>query len=472
MKNGTNGNVSTFFSTGNPDLSCINVDNAAAAAILSSWTTDPTTSFEVGCNETNVPDTSFENYLETHSAAGGTVPVGDLTSMGNGTDADGIVYTTRIENVTGLSMPFKGIANLIGIEDFTALETLSCPFNDIVEIDLSSNLALTSLNALTNDLESLDVSNNTNLTFLSISSNDIQSLDVSNNSALTYIAVANNELTFLNLQNGNNGNVTNFFGNQNSGLTCINVDDSTASYLNNTSIWVKDTAANYGIHCDETYILDPNFEDYLETHNAAGEIVPLNDPSSMGNGIDGDNYVLTSNINTVTNLNVASKGISDFTGIEDFVELTFLNVTSNTNTSIDVSSLPQLETLLAHSTLSITSVNVTGLTNLTYLRVNNTSITNLDISTNVSLDRLWAFGLPSISGIIDTTNNPLIRELVISNSGLTGALDVSHLTSLTYLECRDNDFSDLNVNNGNNNNVTFFNATGNSNLTCIHVDDD
>ena len=471
MKNGTNGNVSTFFSTGNPDLSCINVDNAAAA-ILNSWNKDATTNFEVGCNETYVPDTSFENYLETHTAAGDTVSVGDPTSMGNGTDGDGIVYTTRIENVTGLSMPFKGIVNLIGIEDFTALETLSFPFNDVVEVDLSYNLALTSLNALTNDLESLDVSNNINLTSLSISSNDIQSLDVSNNSALTYIAVANNELTFLNLQNGNNGNVTNFFGNQNSGLTCINVDDETASYLSNTSIWVKDTAANYSIRCDETYILDPTFEDYLETHNAAGATVPLNDPSSMGNGIDGDNYVLTANINTVTNLNVASMGISDFTGIEDFVGLTSLNITSNTNSSIDVSNLLLLETLSAHSSSSITAVNVTGLTNLTFLRVNNTSITNLDISTNVSLERLWAFNLPNISGMIDITNNPLIWQLVISGSGLTGALDASHLTNLTYLECRNNDFSDLSVNNGNNNNITFFNATGNPNLTCIHVDDE
>ena len=54
-----------------------------------------------------------------------------------------------------------------------------------------------------------------------------------------------------------------------------------------------------------TYVPDDNFEDYLESH-------------SMGNGIANDDYVLTSNINTVTYLSLNNENISDLTGIEDF----------------------------------------------------------------------------------------------------------------------------------------------------------
>ena len=44
-----------------------------------------------------------------------------------------------------------------------------------------------------------------------------------------------------------------------------------------------------------TYVPDNNFENYLETHNSSGAIVPLGDPTSMGDGILNDS-VLTSNI--------------------------------------------------------------------------------------------------------------------------------------------------------------------------------
>ena len=172
---------------------------------------------------TTIPDSAFETFLEANG-------------MGNGIAGDNLVTTANIENVIALSMGFKGIENLTGIEDFMALETLSCPFNDIETIDLSSNLALTSLTATSSKIKFLNVSNNTNLTSLTVSNNNIEYLDLSNNSNLTYIAVSNNELTFLNVQNGNNGNVTSFIATGNSNLECINVDDETASYLNNTSI--------------------------------------------------------------------------------------------------------------------------------------------------------------------------------------------------------------------------------------------
>jgi len=50
-------------------------------------------------------------------------------------------------------------------------------------------------------------------------------------------------------------------------------------------------------------------------------------------------------------------------------------------------------------------------------------------------------------------------------------LDVSENTALTDLWCYSNQLTSLDIRNGSNTNITKFNATDNSNLTCIFVDD-
>jgi Leucine-rich repeat (LRR) protein len=53
-----------------------------------------------------------------------------------------------------------------------------------------------------------------------------------------------------------------------------------------------------------------------------------------------DDSVPTANINTVTSLDLHGYGITDLTGIEDFVALTYLDCGDNqlTSTSLDVSN--------------------------------------------------------------------------------------------------------------------------------------
>ena len=69
-----------------------------------------------------------------------------------------------------------------------------------------------------------------------------------------------------------------------------------------------------------TYVPDDNFEQAL---------------IDLGYDDVLDDYVLTENINSVTDLDVNSKEISDLTGIEAFTSLIDLNVRSNQLTSID-----------------------------------------------------------------------------------------------------------------------------------------
>jgi len=66
----------------------------------------------------------------------------------------------------------------------------------------------------------------TALTHLYCMDNYLTSLDLSNNTALTNLKCNNNQLTNLDVRNGNNTNVFQFQSVSNAYLTCINVDDS------------------------------------------------------------------------------------------------------------------------------------------------------------------------------------------------------------------------------------------------------
>ena len=111
----------------------------------------------------------------------------------------------------------------------------------------------------------------------------------------------------------------------------------------------------------QTYVPDDVFESYLEFHG-------------MGNGIVNDDYVFTNAIDTLKTLELTSSTstITDLTGIEDFIDLSFLD-------------LPFI---------SVTSLDLTNNTELTYLRIcNSQQITflNLQNGFNSNLD-LWLYG--------------------------------------------------------------------------------
>ena len=125
--------------------------------------------------KTYVPDDNFEQAL---------------INLGYDNVLDDSVATANINTVISLQVYQLNIADLTGIEDFTALTTLECYLNQLT------------------------------------------SLDVSNNTALTYLNCGHNELTTLDIRNGNNINVTNFQSLYNPNLTCINVDNAVWSTAN------------------------------------------------------------------------------------------------------------------------------------------------------------------------------------------------------------------------------------------------
>ena len=250
---------------------------------------------------TLIPDSTFEQKL---------------INYGYDTIHDGQVFTSSINSITSLTLASPSLTNLIGIEDFTSLMSLSIStssisnidisnnqyltvlmiiqsqlssidltnnpnltnvdirWNNISSIDLSNNLNLTQLETAYNPINSLDLSNNIYLTELFCHNNQLNSLDLNNNGFLEYLSCANNLITSLDLsnnplltnincsdnpleclnyQNGNNLNLSSLNA-LNTNLSCIQVDDSTWS----TDIWNLPPSLNLSVYVDSTTYYSTN----------------------------------------------------------------------------------------------------------------------------------------------------------------------------------------------------------------------
>lgn len=184
---------------------------------------------------TYVPDDNFEAYLESYG-------------MGNGILNDDSVLTANISGVMYLSVPYLGIADLTGIEDFTALISLNCidneltflnlsqnvnlvsvlcSINHITSLDLSGNPSLQTLYCNHNPLVSLNLSQNVNLETLGCFDTELSSIDLSQNSTLNIFRCYNTQLTSLDLSH----NAITFFIANNNPLKCVNIKNGYNSYI-------------------------------------------------------------------------------------------------------------------------------------------------------------------------------------------------------------------------------------------------
>lgn len=281
---------------------------------------------------------------------------------------NGSVLNNSIVNITSLDVSSSTIKDLTGIEGFTNLTDLNCSGNLILNLNLSQNKLLTTLNS------------------------------------------SNNKLLSLNLKNGDKNHFNNSNFSNNPDLTCIQVEDADYATTNWTSI--KDAIANYNVDCNAyTSIPDPNFEDKL---------IALNIDKDGKNG-----KVLSANIKKVTSLDLSNSNISDATGIEDFTSLTYLDLSTN----------------------NLSTINVSQNTLLTKLDLNYNKITNLDVSTNKELFNL-SFAANQIS-TIDLSQNKKLHSLTADNNSLS-VLDLTANNELEIISCGSNNLTTLNTSNQSN----------------------
>ena len=289
------------------------------------------------CQNTFVPDANFEQALIDEGYDSGPL--------------DGNVLTSNISGILNLDIKNRGITNLTGIEDFSALKNLDCSGNLLINIDVrplsnlqilwcfenqitnlnvNQNISLTALRCENNRLTNLNLSNNINLVDLACEQNKIttidvlnsvslnrfqcgnnllNTLDVSANANLSYLSCEQNQLTSLNLLSNNQLSLLNCFNNQiteldltrNPNLTDVNCSTNQLCSLNlNNGSNSTITDVNFDLNTDLNCVVVDNangnhsnwvpasFSNYVESPDECRDFIPVD---SLENVI-GTSYTL------------------------------------------------------------------------------------------------------------------------------------------------------------------------------------
>lgn len=241
-------------------------------------------------------------------------------------------------------------------------------------------------------------------------------------------------------------------------------------------------------------IPDPNFKAKLldtSTYPVATDIFG----NQMVIDTNGDGEIQQSEAQLIPNLNLSSANITSLEGLQYFTNLQSLRCDDNSLTSIDVTSLTQLAGLSCRNN-QLTSLNVVGLANMTFLEVPFNQLTSIDLTGLVALQWLVCKDnhLSSLNPIaftslahIDCANNqitslnvsafPNLTRLYCSNNQLT-TLDLNGLTHLVELNCNTNQLTALDVTqsvditdiNCSGNLITTLNINGLSHLINLYCD--
>ncbi|WP_298764478.1 MBG domain-containing protein [uncultured Polaribacter sp.] len=180
-----------------------------------------------------------------------------------------------------------------------------------------------------------------------------------------------------------------------------------------------------------------NISNYQSVEDLGGFCPDPNDPFCGGGGFGPTGVFL-------------SYGISDFTGIEAFTNLTSLTCSGNELSSLDVSTLSNLIYLdcsnnINYNTTSQTFLGISSLilpssSSLETLISSSNNLVNLDLSQQNSLEVLSS-NYNRISTINFPTTN-ILTNLSINNNKLT-TLNLSPFLNLTNLDCSNNKISTI-----------------------------
>ena len=372
----------------------------------------PDNSPGVFVSEMVFPDENFRNWLLSQDYG-----------------KSGYITAAGLAGVTTINVNEKSIADLKGIEYFTALKELSCNNNQLTALDLSANTALETLHCNNNQLTALDMSANTALRNLNCYSNQLTALDVSKNEALVLLNSSNNALSALDVKANTALSALYCYDNQ---LTALDVSKNMAleemlCYDNKlTALDVSKNTALTILYCYGNQIRGKGMQTLINSlHSTGGYLCVYTSAATDGNEINtiqvgeakakkwtvterngssevdyagihavvidetnfpdycfrenwiliqtfaDDNYLNDKEAASVTAIDVSNKGIADLTGIEHFTALKTLNCSGNslTTSTLDVSKNTALEVL----NCSINQLN------------------DLDVSKNTALKELYCY---------------------------------------------------------------------------------
>ena len=418
---------------------------------------------EIEINSTTFPDEKYRNCV-----------------LGLTCGEDGYLTPPEIARETSQYIYNKGIANLKGIEYFTALHELKCYGNQLTTLDLSNNKALKELRCQANKLTALDLSKNTALIYLHCNDNQLTTLDLSKNTALIELYCFNNQLTSLKLNSNMEVEKVYCYGNKLRGssvTTLINSLPSTTTggtlyfYKNETSTGNSMTLAQVkAAKAKKWNVLMYDGKDWVD-YIGSDVIAVINETNFpdekfrnwvLAQDYGKDGYLTDDEIASVKEINVYNKNIVSLKGIEFFTALINLNCYNNQLTTLDVSKNTEL-TYLYCGYNNLTTLDVSKNTELTYLYCEYNNLTTLDVSKNTALKYLHCYNNQLTT--LDVSKKTALIKLYCDNNQLT-TLDVSKNTALTHLVCSYNQLTTLDVSK---NTALIHLACSNNQLTTLDV---
>ena len=204
----------------------------------------------------------------------------------------------------------------------------------------------------------------------------------------------------------------------------------------------------FSARTQKTYVPDDIFENYLETIDDVGNLVPCGWPSSLGDGIANNDSVLTSKISGIINLFIPGPtihpfviGLQDLTGIEDFDSLQHLIIVDQPISSINLNNSQLLFLTLNSNSVSLDSISFAGAPNLRKATVYGPSLSAVDLQNNAYLQELSLNNNANIHSI-DLSNNSDLLSLQMNACALS-TLDISNNSQLSNLSVNQNQLSSI-----------------------------
>jgi len=478
LSNGNNQQLINFDCLENPQLLCIQVSDATFMERFRN-NIDAQTDFNIDCPKlTAIPDANFEAYLESINA-------------GNGITGDGFVSTELIEILETLDIRSKNIADLTGIENFTALKTLNATNNNITAIDISNNLALETLFISQNNLTAIDLSTNVNLKDVNVGENQLTSLSITENINLESVNFRNNAVT--NIDFSKNTKLKNVYSNRNNlqsldvsmlpdleTLWCANNQLSALNIANNiklTSLDCGDNAITI-LNVDANTALEQLFVSrnqltalnvdkntaltILVCEQNSIEFLDLSANEFLTRIICNDNALLSLNLKNGNNSNIQNSDFSAFANPSlTCIQVDDVNYSDNTWSAIDMQmsfstncpdlvAIPDanfeahLESLnLGNGIVGDTFVDRKLLNNVTSLSIDSKNIsdlTGIEFFTSLTFLDVVDNNLSQI----DLSNNILLETFIADFNQFT-TINLSANVKLKTFEARNNQLSSLDI---------------------------
>lgn len=379
----------------------------------------------VKINETNFPDAAFRAYVSSSFDKNGT----------------GLLLPGQIAAITSIDCSNMGIANLKGVELFTALKTLHCDSNSISYVDLSALSALERVSASGQQISAAALWTGDKLSF------DLGALVGAENKALP---------TGISGLEGVSASYS-----SESGLVTLDIipadNVSSAGFKYQISFGTRgsaDVTVSLSVPAyegDKLLIDEASFPDAAFRGYISGSL----DTAGLG-------YLTASQLDAVSVMDCSNMGIASLKGIENFKNLTELVCSYNALSALELSANTALLTLDCSGN-SLTALDLSANTALTTLECSGNSLNALDLSANTALSSVKcadnALTAINISGCtklstldcsenalteLELSTNTALRALWCSNNKLE-SLKLGSCAALVELYCADNILSALDV---------------------------